>query len=156
MATLKKVTLMPKKASKPPVVVVKKEKFNAEREIKVLSERLKAIDDYIERSDNADTSDKLTFERFISSASLHFSDLEEKIKTTEERAIMLAADWGKQKTQTDTSLRALAENQIGNEMAIEAAEEGFRHSASFSWNVALFAFIAAVGSIAMQIYAYYH
>jgi predicted nucleic acid-binding Zn-ribbon protein len=68
MATSKKTTPTPKKAAKPPVVVVKKEKFNAENEIKVVLERLKAIDDYITRSDNADTKDKQKFEKFMETA----------------------------------------------------------------------------------------
>lgn len=170
MATLKKVTLTPKKASKPPVVVVKKEKFNAEREIKVILERLKDIDSYITRSDNADTKDKQKFEKFIETASSRMSahsdgfqrinevisEIKRDVTANQERIINLAADWGKQKNQTETSIKALVENQMGNEMAIEAVEEGYKKSASLAWSVAMLALIASVGSIAMQIYAYYH
>lgn len=184
MATSKKTTLTPKKATKPPVVVEKVEKFNAQKEIKVVLERLKSIDDYITRSDNADTKDKQKFEAFmkettdrlenwiantqdlsseLSQQKIYFENLNtltreigENLEKNRNATITLAVDFGKQKNQTDTSLKALAENQMGNEMAIEAVEDGYKRSASLAIAVAFFATVAAAGSIAVQIYSCYH
>ena len=220
MATSKKTTPTPKKATKPPVVVVKKEKFNAENEIKVVLERLKAIDDYITRSDNADKKDKQKVEKFMETANSRISrnadglkdfnteitafsseiramekNLEKRlsnfisaegiivdgfvknvnsfkerveklergceniakvIESTEERVINLAADWGKEKNQTMTSFKALREEQMGNEMAIEAVDEAMRKTFSIYSGIAIIGFIAGIGAIAMEIYKYYH
>jgi predicted nucleic acid-binding Zn-ribbon protein len=170
MATSKKTTPTPKKAAKPPVVVVKKEKFNAENEIKVLLERLKAIDDYITRSDNADTKDKQKFEKFISNVSVNFDALKRECLTTKERVeslekgqeanenrvINLTTDWGKEKNQTMTSFKALREEQMGNEMAIEAVDEAMRKTFSIYSGIAIIGFIAGIGAIAMEIYKFYH